>query len=431
MFLDRLFFILLLVFLPTQLSRHFFINTSFVQGIRVDYLTPTLYLTDLLLVLMLVSWFIRRRKNLTKAFCDYFKKNTTITLFIIILGFINLLVSQTPQLVLFKQIKLIELFLLGSYIFIENISFQTTLNCLFVGGIYTSLLAVLQFFKQGSIGGLWWFFGERTFSIQTPGIAKAIIFGKLLLRPYATFPHPNVLAAFMVLLLPFLIFNIPRVKKASTLYIQLLIIIFTTTLFLTLSRIGTTIGIAGIIMSLLLIKKQAKTKKGLLLKQSIIFTALILFFGFLIFGRYQSLFQNSEDTILQRNELARASWQLFKKNPLFGTGLNNFLPRLPTVSHYAYTYGYFQPTHNTFLLILAESGIVGLMLFLFLLYKTFKNIQNQKTIYQPVYLIVFSAIIVFLLTDHYFYTLQQGQLLFTILIGFMIKKEHGQTKENN
>ena len=43
----------LFVFLiPTQLALHFWLPGSFVFGIRVDYLAPSIYLTDILFVLI-------------------------------------------------------------------------------------------------------------------------------------------------------------------------------------------------------------------------------------------------------------------------------------------------------------------------------------------------------------------------------------------
>jgi len=51
-----LFFYLLILFLPTQLGRHFFFDFSFVSGIRIDYLAPTIYLTDILVLLLFIAW---------------------------------------------------------------------------------------------------------------------------------------------------------------------------------------------------------------------------------------------------------------------------------------------------------------------------------------------------------------------------------------
>ena len=59
-----------------------------------------------------------------------------------------------------------------------------------------AILAISQFIKGGTLG--LWILGERTFTISTPGIAKFDFYGREFLRPYATFPHPNVLAGFIL-----------------------------------------------------------------------------------------------------------------------------------------------------------------------------------------------------------------------------------------
>jgi len=47
-------FYLCLLLLPTQLGRHFFFDFSLISGIRSDYLAPTVYLTDIVIVLMII-----------------------------------------------------------------------------------------------------------------------------------------------------------------------------------------------------------------------------------------------------------------------------------------------------------------------------------------------------------------------------------------
>jgi hypothetical protein len=47
-------FWLLIFLLPVQLGRHFWPDFSFVLGLKIDYLAPTVYLTDLLVLLILV-----------------------------------------------------------------------------------------------------------------------------------------------------------------------------------------------------------------------------------------------------------------------------------------------------------------------------------------------------------------------------------------
>src|SRR3990167_1779300 len=54
--LEQLIFYLILLFLPTQFGRHFWPSFSFIYGIRVDYLSPILYLTDILIFFLFIFW---------------------------------------------------------------------------------------------------------------------------------------------------------------------------------------------------------------------------------------------------------------------------------------------------------------------------------------------------------------------------------------
>ena len=45
---------LFLFLLPTQLGKHFFLPFSYILGVRVDYLAPTVYLTDIIILLLVV-----------------------------------------------------------------------------------------------------------------------------------------------------------------------------------------------------------------------------------------------------------------------------------------------------------------------------------------------------------------------------------------
>ena len=61
--LHRWLFYLLLLLIPTQLGYHFWPDFAFVNGIRVDYLAPTIYLTDLLILGIGISWLLSKITN--------------------------------------------------------------------------------------------------------------------------------------------------------------------------------------------------------------------------------------------------------------------------------------------------------------------------------------------------------------------------------
>jgi O-antigen ligase len=117
--------------------------------------------------------------------------------------------------------------------------------------------------------------------------------------------------------------------------------------------------------------------------------------------------------------LANAAILMFQKNPLLGVGLNNFLSNLPLFLSQK-NYLLIQPVHNIYLLVLSELGIIGFFFFLILLFFSLRTILKNKNLVVAVLLFE----VLFLgLFDHYFLTLQQGQLLFALIIGLSFSKK--------
>ena len=56
-FLNRLLILSFILLLPTQFGKHFFLPFSYLSGVRIDYLALTLYVTDVLALLILIfNW---------------------------------------------------------------------------------------------------------------------------------------------------------------------------------------------------------------------------------------------------------------------------------------------------------------------------------------------------------------------------------------
>lgn len=112
--------------------------------------------------------------------------------------------------------------------------------------------------------------------------------------------------------------------------------------------------------------------------------------------------------------------------PVTGVGLSNFLIRLP----YFYPQGQevlLQPVHNVFLLVFAESGMIGIGLFLWVLVQVFeKTLRIADPLIRRVFLFLLVSVSGIGMVDHYFLTLEQGQLLFSLLLSICIA--YGQTR---
>jgi O-antigen ligase len=435
--IEKAFFYLLILFIPTQLGKHFWPDFSIVSGIRVDYLSPTLYLTDTLIFLLFMFWVINRfqktrktQRNRNIRLSENLKVRTSsspsilsvqkIYLLFIALLFFNVIFSHNILNSFYHLLKLCEFMFIGFYIAariktLEKI--RKTFLFLAIAAIFESLLAIAQFVNQGSLGGLFYFLGERMFNSSTPGIANASINGELLLRPYGTFPHPNVLAGFLVCLMGFVLFSLSFNRRGLPLASPLRLIwilsllLGTSALILTMSRVAVVLWI--MVLVLLLSKTRLQINK-----YAIIFGFLFLL-GISLFSPFGSRIiatSLTEEAVVQRQELITSSFKLFAKQPMLGIGLGNFIPSLANVQKPLSPGLYLQPVHNIFLLVLAETGIVGFGFFVWFLIKTYRYLlSNLKT--HAVFLILLTSVLVLGLFDHYFLTLQQGQLLFAIILG--------------
>lgn len=417
--LHRQLFLLLLLLLPVQLGKHFWPEFSLVLGIRVDYLSPTIYLTDLLVVGILISWGLESLNKLKTQIANL--KSTSkilkLLLFLSPVFLINILVAKNQPAAFYKLAKIIEFVLLGFYIARNRYKLSALRYPLAIAVVYSSLIALVQFFKQASLGGVFWWLGERTFNAGTPGIAKAIIDGQLLMRPYATFPHPNVLAGFFLVSL---ILTAPLLLKRNRLLFTFYFLLVSTALILSFSRSAWFVGL--LMAGIFLVKKFVKRPKFIILNS--LFT--IIFLGG-IFLFKSKLF--SEEAFWQRLDLTRSALLMTQIFPLFGVGLNNFIVRLPEFWSLSGQTYLLQPVHNIYLLIAAETGLVGLAIFLWFLVLTFRQLainnsgEARSRPARQQLTIALTAILLLGFFDHYWLTLQQTQLMFTIILGLAWTRE--------
>jgi len=462
--IENLIFLATIFLLPTQISKHFWPDFSFVSGIRVDYLSPTLYITDILLaILFFMSLFritLRSRNKrlgvikivhgsrfkaqscslkfkilnykLNFSFLTFnFELNMIqisyllILLFALILGTIF---SKQTLAAFYGLLKILEFSFFGFYIafYFKTKNIKNFITTLGLSAVLFSSIGIIQFIKQSSIGGVLYYLGERTFSASTPGIANMNINGELVLRPYSTFPHPNVLAFFLLFVNSLIFFQLGQEKNIKRkIFFIFVLLISTIALFLTFSRI------AIFLYLILLIYFFIQNIKALG-KKMIVMLILGLFLFSLYLNFYYYRFFDSRfllKDLIARRDLIDISFEIFKKYPLFGTGLNNFF-FYESFYQKNITPVLLQPVHNIFILVLIESGIIVFVLFCLFIYKTFiraysgfKKERNKGLInFYAAVLFIFICMIINSLFDHFFLTVQQGQLILSVIVGLSYTK---------
>ena len=153
-------FYTLLLFLPVNLGRHFYFDFSSVNGIYIDYLIPTLYLTDLLIGLLLLFWLIDAISRPLR-----FRK-VKPTILIVLISFLTVVIAsitiaENQPAAFYKGVKLLEFLLftlwLTTHIELKR-DFKNMAAVISLGVLGESLLALAQWFRNGSIFG-YAFFG--------------------------------------------------------------------------------------------------------------------------------------------------------------------------------------------------------------------------------------------------------------------------------
>lgn len=121
-------------------------------------------------------------------------------------------------------------------------------------------------------------------------------------------------------------------------------------------------------------------------------------------------------SLTRRTTLNQAAFGLWEVRPLLGVGLDQFTAQVETAQPTAEIVRFVQPVHHVGLLILAEIGVVGIllnMLFLATIYRHLK--RSQQHTFWAIMPYVAVAFLPLATLDHFLWTQQIGQL--TLIIG--------------
>jgi O-antigen ligase len=120
-----------------------------------------------------------------------------------------------------------------------------------------------------------------------------------------------------------------------------------------------------------------------------------------------------------RVDMMGEAWEIIKDNSVLGVGFGNYSLALskqyPGRSAWSY-----QPVHNTFLLIWAEIGFIGLIFFVSILAWMATILYRRKDYWG---LAVLASLMIILTFEHWLWSLHFGMLLFWLILGVIYKKE--------
>ena len=397
-----------LALIPTQLGRHFWLVESRVLGMKIDYLSIILYLSDILWVVW-VYLETRNKKQETRNE----KQNTRCGKWklLLILGVVvgNVVVAQAKLVAVYRWLRVGQ-WLFTFYLVSKNKKDieEKLLKVIPWWIIIESFLALAQVVKGGSLQGIWWWFGERRFLLGNLGIAEMRVGNEAWVRAYGTFSHPNSLAGFLLLAWiwwrksPAL--RAPPLRKGGILK---WVVNWSALLGIVLAG-SRTVWVLSILILIQETRNEKQELKGVVEKVLIGIGLVAMVLG-IVGNEYELksfLGGWDKDSWSKRVSLVVSAKNMFIDSPFLGIGNGNFVSLLP--KYQEKNIFWLQPVHNIFLLILSEIGIFGVVL----LCKMFGRIRKKN--WQ-----ILGIIIVTGMLDHYWVTLPQNFWLAAIILGLM------------
>lgn len=413
-YIYQVLFGLVIFLIPTNLFFKFFESSAYVNGLQIDYLIPKLYLIDLVIFTAFIFWLIENKNKLIekisklKTTSSKFIKHNKFGSFLIASIIIRQVNSYNPISSWWYLFKLIEIGLFGLLVYHKRklLTPAWIMLSLLPTILFQSLVGLFQFFNQTPIFG-YLFLGEANLNKQT-GLAKQVINGIERVLPYGTTAHPNILGGFLsisIIILVGLLLT-PKLKnkkyhQQSFVYGPTVIAVITLGLTFSLSALLTLV--TGVILIFFKLKNK---------HLFIVSMFLIILSPFIIYSLSKI---NNSTSISRRNYLNQTSVNMFNNHLLWGVGLNNFTTQVEKYSPTREVVRFTQPSHNSFLLVISEVGLIGISLFVFIIGK-FKQIF-QKNLQWSKYLLVLIPI---LTLDHYLIT-NTSMLLMVILFIIMTR----------
>lgn len=324
-----------------------------------------------------------------------------------------------------RWVQLLEAICLLVLILNFNFNLEKISLAWIISGTIQSLLAIWQFFGQYAFANKWLGLSEHL-SVGGGSIILQTEHGRWL-RAYGSFAHPNILGGFLVFGLFFSIYLFLKTESKKIKYFILSVWpIMVTGLFFTFSRsawLALFISFFVFAAWIFLTKDRAKQKSFIFLILIGLVAVSILFFIFsdLILSRVVVQSDLEAQSLSLRLAFSQQAFSLIKTDWLLGQGLGNYTLGVHHKFNSSWPGYYYQPVHNIFLLVLAELGIFGALIFCLIIFLIFYNSRKNLSLEKIIFLLSLFVICFVGFFDHYFLTVYSGILMFWVILGLNLK----------
>ncbi|HEX8974767.1 MAG TPA: O-antigen ligase family protein [Patescibacteria group bacterium] len=412
-----------LFLLPWQ-TRWIF-HLGWINGNTNEYLTKSLYLSDVVLVGLLILVFLNEKKFFSGAKKIFVSIRGKIFSLFLLWCLVSLFWAENMSLAL-QRVFWIALATLLAMLIIRIKNNYEFFYALILSLMLSAWLGVWQFLFRQAFANKW--LGLAAHDVSSGGTSYLEISGDgnqavRWLRAYGSFDHPNIfgVATAVGLLLSFWIYACKKNKqKREEIFLLFATASFALGIFSSLSRSA----LLGLLLGLLVIffkEGFVKIRKPLRISAAMFAIMLVLYPA-------PYVARSNVDSRLERKSLDERKVyfeqgkNMIEKNMMLGVGMGNYVQELtredPTKEAWSY-----QPIHNFFLLVWAELGIFGMLalaaLLLFICLKAWKGNGFGAA--------MLAVLLPAAFFDHWLWDLHFGVLLLGLIVGIILTNRGEQS----
>lgn len=419
--IERLKDSLLLIFLfllPWQ--TRFIYQAGELDGRYFEYGTLSLYATEFLLWTAVVLLCIERLRTpgWLKKLLEHVNRVPWKILGVFVVGglvFGKSFVGEYGEVAFQQFVYLLGAVSLVLLITTSRLGWKKMAGAVWVSGVVQGIFAIYQFFTQHITANKW--LGIAYQSGKELGVSVIEFGDERWLRAYGSFGSPNTLGIFLAVcwVLGLLLYSKSSLK--ARIYISVGQLFVLSGLVVSFSRgawIASIVGFVAYALGMIRFKNY-----GDLIRHAtytvVVIGLFVIQFAPLFFGRVSGTGRLEERSLNERTSQYSQAMSLFYQNPVFGVGLRQYTFALKT-AHPDMHGSEVRPVHNSYMMLLVELGLAGVLLGAWLVRKLVRMINWQGMG------ALAAVVVIAALFDHSLWNFYPGLLLVGVVTGFTIKK---------
>ncbi len=451
--------LLFFVFLIPWQTRYIY-QSGYLNGGAWEYGTFSVFGTQILLWLIIILFSLDkfRKKEfwqtiLSKShFKRYWKRLVFITIFLGF-NFLNVFLSIDFNIAYQRWLWILGAMCLAIIVKSYKVYKVECLKLLLVfwlSGVTQAGLAIYQFFVQKVFACKW--LGMASQNPMDGGVSVIAFGDERYLRAYGSFGWPNTLGAFLAVCLLVGLYILLKSRKPCSLFITIGQLVILTGLILSFSRGAWLAGLIGVIIIFVIARSSnshlddeaislrtiadksdcfvAAAPRNdrittLLLTQFFYYLILILILIIALAPLFNARFdlnnqvemtsysEHSEQYFQAKNLFG--SYDFWNKNLWLGFGQGTYTLNLYNNDSSLASWKY-QPAHNVYVLMLVETGLFGLLFYLFIILFLLYSIWKTNKLFFP----IIAVMLIHGFFDHWWWTLHVGAVVWWVVCGIGI-----------